>query len=675
MAIPENYIDKITKDGQSRMISPAADMVRVNSEEYEGDNLGDVLDEIADAVADAASSADLSGLFAAAAYNSTTKEINFLDKNNTVVATIDAKPFVRDGMVSSVSLSNGVLTITFNTDAGKEPISVSLGDLFNADNYYTKTDADGKFVVQVNGKGLSSNDYTNADQAAVATIADKADKTTVPDIYQPRLNAGTGIAINGSQISVETASAPTSGTDADLPITAGGAKTALDLKQDLLQFDNEPTENSVKMVNSGGIYTALQSLLSNIGIGSNGNWFIGDVNNPNNDTGVKAQGPKGNSVVDGDTFDIVNNLTDGGEEDALSAEMGKWLYTNLYMIFTQLGTYAFPNGKPQIDWGGGNPPVIPPCTVSKTIGTGLSSTGGDSDVAFGDPLEVSIAITNNLYIVDDDSVEVTMGGSPVQGAWNASTMKVTIAAVTGNVVINVPSLTYVDDGYLVAMFDGMNRGGVQGEWSDVIDNTRKVILDQCTEQTDHVQFDGLQSTAIASSTDVGVNVGYDEGTIEGVFNGLEVNSTTIIGGVFNEHKYSPNGVFKRLLCMGITYSSAYGNACGVAHYQYNAGNDNAGNLPNAWLLGKSSVNINDAVYLSVSNLRAYLNGVALSRSTTKDYLAARDFGRMGISCFHKQDQSLWKTKGKYYCIRIYSKQLSEQEVQRNYKIDKKRFNL
>ena len=31
---------------------------------------------------------------------------------------------------------------------------------------------------------------------------------------------------------------------------------------------------------------------------------------------------------------VINDLTTGGEGDALSAEMGKWLYTNLYMIFT-----------------------------------------------------------------------------------------------------------------------------------------------------------------------------------------------------------------------------------------------------------------------------------------------------------------------------------------------------
>lgn len=52
MAI-DNYIDRITKDGESRMISPAADKVRVENEHYEGDNLDDVLDEIDEKVSQA----------------------------------------------------------------------------------------------------------------------------------------------------------------------------------------------------------------------------------------------------------------------------------------------------------------------------------------------------------------------------------------------------------------------------------------------------------------------------------------------------------------------------------------------------------------------------------------------------------------------------------------------
>lgn len=57
MAIPNNYIDKIkNKDsGESRVISPAADKVRVDNEHFEGTDLDEVLDEVAQAIEEAGS--------------------------------------------------------------------------------------------------------------------------------------------------------------------------------------------------------------------------------------------------------------------------------------------------------------------------------------------------------------------------------------------------------------------------------------------------------------------------------------------------------------------------------------------------------------------------------------------------------------------------------------------
>lgn len=53
MAIPDNYIDKITKGNDSRMISPAADMVRVNNDNFDGETLDEVLDDVAEAIGEA----------------------------------------------------------------------------------------------------------------------------------------------------------------------------------------------------------------------------------------------------------------------------------------------------------------------------------------------------------------------------------------------------------------------------------------------------------------------------------------------------------------------------------------------------------------------------------------------------------------------------------------------
>lgn len=97
-----------------------------------------------------------------AEYVSSAKTIVF--RNNGVQkATIDATDFIKDGMVSSVTISGGNLVITFNTDAGHEDITLSLTQIFNPNNYYTKDATDEKFVTsaqtksQIEGYGYTTN--------------------------------------------------------------------------------------------------------------------------------------------------------------------------------------------------------------------------------------------------------------------------------------------------------------------------------------------------------------------------------------------------------------------------------------------------------------------------------------------------------------------------------------
>lgn len=71
-------------------------------------------------------------------YNSTTKKIELKHDSNTI-AEIDATAFIKDGMVNDVQITGGNLVISFNTDSGKEAITIPLTDIFNPENYYTKT--------------------------------------------------------------------------------------------------------------------------------------------------------------------------------------------------------------------------------------------------------------------------------------------------------------------------------------------------------------------------------------------------------------------------------------------------------------------------------------------------------------------------------------------------------
>ena len=86
----------------------------------------------------------LSAYATGAEYDSASKRI-YLKHGSTRLtgAYVDATAFIKDGMVDNVTISSGYLVITFNTDSGKEPISLAITDIFNASNYYTKAEIDG----------------------------------------------------------------------------------------------------------------------------------------------------------------------------------------------------------------------------------------------------------------------------------------------------------------------------------------------------------------------------------------------------------------------------------------------------------------------------------------------------------------------------------------------------
>lgn len=110
-------------------------------------------------------------------YDSNSKRINF-KKNSTVIDYVDATDFIKDGMVSSVTVSNGNLVLTFNTDAGREDITLALTQIFNPSNYYDKTAADAKFLsgytetdptVPAWAKESTKPSYTASEVGAMAT--------------------------------------------------------------------------------------------------------------------------------------------------------------------------------------------------------------------------------------------------------------------------------------------------------------------------------------------------------------------------------------------------------------------------------------------------------------------------------------------------------------------------
>lgn len=79
-------------------------------------------------------------------YDADTKQIELKNTSNAVISSIDATAFIKDGMLDSVTVSGGNLNFVFNTDAGKETISIPLTDFFDASAYYTRDQIDGTFL-------------------------------------------------------------------------------------------------------------------------------------------------------------------------------------------------------------------------------------------------------------------------------------------------------------------------------------------------------------------------------------------------------------------------------------------------------------------------------------------------------------------------------------------------
>ena len=122
-----------------------------------GNTLTNEMNEELAGIGGGGGSVDTSNLGASLAYDSGTKRLELRNTSDAVISSIDASAFIKDGMLDSVTVSGGNLNFVFNTDAGKETISIPLSDFFDASQYYTREQIDGTFLNKV-----SYNSSTNA---------------------------------------------------------------------------------------------------------------------------------------------------------------------------------------------------------------------------------------------------------------------------------------------------------------------------------------------------------------------------------------------------------------------------------------------------------------------------------------------------------------------------------
>ena len=105
--------------------------------------------------------------FANAEYVASEKVIYLSNGFGEVIDSIDCTDFVIDGMVENVTLNGNILTIVFNTDAGKQSIDIDLTEFINPQNYYTKTETDNI----VNSAYTSAVTYVDSEVLSARTDA------------------------------------------------------------------------------------------------------------------------------------------------------------------------------------------------------------------------------------------------------------------------------------------------------------------------------------------------------------------------------------------------------------------------------------------------------------------------------------------------------------------------
>lgn len=108
------------------------------------------------------------------------------------------------------------------------------------------------------GKGLSANDYTDEEKAKLAGIEAGAQVNTVTGVKGGSESSYRTGNVNITKANIGLGNVDNT-SDANKPISDATA-AALANKQDVLTFDNVPTENSANPVKSGGVYDGLEEL-------------------------------------------------------------------------------------------------------------------------------------------------------------------------------------------------------------------------------------------------------------------------------------------------------------------------------------------------------------------------------------------------------------------------------
>lgn len=132
--------------------------------------------------------------FADAEYDANAKEIVFKNALGVKIGSIDATPFLNDGMVERTYIDHDTeeLVIVWNTQSGQQETRIPLTEIFNPNDYYTKDEIDG-IVDRITSSITEVEDSIN-EEASRATSAETALQTAIDAEETRAISAETSLS-------------------------------------------------------------------------------------------------------------------------------------------------------------------------------------------------------------------------------------------------------------------------------------------------------------------------------------------------------------------------------------------------------------------------------------------------------------------------------------------------
>ena len=286
---------------------------------------------ISDSASGEVTPADLLALGASIDYDSTDHEIHLKNSAGSVLATVDASDFIVDGMVENVYIdsttdpSAPALVIEFNTDAGKQDISIPLSNIFDPSDYLTKLEIESTYT-------------PTSDLAAVALDGEYSsllNKPTIPTVN----NATLTIKKNNS----DSGSTFTANASSDVTCNLGLADVAT--SGSYADLSNAPTIGEATLTikkntdDSGVAFSANATSNVSVNLGISAVGLSGDYGDLLNKPSIP--------VVNNAKLTIKKNSSDSGSEFTANASSDVTCNLGLADVATS-GSYADLSNTPSL---------------------------------------------------------------------------------------------------------------------------------------------------------------------------------------------------------------------------------------------------------------------------------------------------------------------------------------